>query len=354
MVEAAHTIASEYSNDRNILGVLIREPVPDDPDFPQTCDIELALVVADLVVSSERGYVLTRRAVEDVLVDVCAVEKRWMLAPDTNPLVWILSLGDPRAFEVMRDYSAGELTQLFPNFKRFYLRSAPTRVSYWLAEAKKRLDAALNVNNESILRTPEAAYSLVYLTCALLDSSGRSFAGSYLKLPRNLRLLNDGLADELGEYLPAADKDPLEAANKIPLLASQLGSEYPPREVLTPQHAAEVNYNLSPLEVEYRSFVVREIASKDKLTALWYARAWSTYLLLHYGNVMKALKGSFTLPSGPMSTWREILGNPSLASIELFVGWIDEIYGFCVEGCKELGIPYGRTNANSNWSRPKA
>jgi hypothetical protein len=338
MLRGANRIADDYASDQNVIGVLIRKPIPDDPDFPQTCDVELALVVNDLRVASERGYVLARRTVQDVLIDVCAVSKEWLLTSGT-PVAWLLSLGDPRAFEVFRDYGSGELTRLFPIFMHFHLGSAAFRVSNWLAEAKIRLDAAMNLKLNSLLRMPEAAFSLVYLTCALLDSTGRSFGGSLLKLPRNLRLVNDQLADELREYFPAADKDPLEAARRMTLLANQLSLEYPQMAELDPREAAEVKYNLSPLEVEYRSFVTGEIAGKDKLTALWYVRAWGTYLISHCGAVLRKVKGSYALPPRAFSIWREILGNPDEASIGLFVDWVDELYGLCVEGCQELGIP---------------
>lgn len=344
MLRAAHSIAFEYSHDRNVLGTLIRQPIPDDPDFPQTCDVELALVAADLGAAAERGYLLTRRTVDDVLIDVCAISKDWLRAPNSDALKWILSLGDPRAFEVFCDYSKGELTRIFPTFKKLYLGSAAMRVSFWLEEAKRRLDYGMNVKLDPILRLPEAAFSLVYLSCALLDSSGRSFAGSFLKLPRNLRWLNEQLASELGEYLPATDKDPIEAARIIPELAGELSLAYPPMGELTPQHAAEAKYNFSPLEVEYRSFVTSEIAARDKLTALWYARAWATYLVSHFETVMSG-REPHALPPRAFSNWREILGNPDQASIELFVGWVDELYGLCVEACEELRVPTKPTSS---------
>jgi hypothetical protein len=339
MLRAASSIAQEYSNDSNVLGVLIRKPIPDDPDFPQTCDVELALVVSDLKCAVDRGYVLLRRSVNDVMIDVCAVSKDWLSAPAANPLSWILSLGDPRAFEVFRDYSNGFLMELYPRFKDLYLGGALERVAYWLAEAKRRLDAANDGKLEHILRLPEAAFSLVYLTCGLLDSSGRSFAGSFLKLPRKLRLFNEEFADELSRHLPAADKDPLEAANRIPVLASQLASNYPPISDLPPQLASEAKYNFSPLEVEYRSFVAHEIAEQDRLTSLWYSRAWATYLLFHYGTTMKKMGRSLSLPPDAFGTWRQILGEPDHSSIDVFVGWVGELYVLCMEACEEMQLP---------------
>ncbi len=338
MLQAAETIASGYSEDRNVLGVLIRQPVPDDPDFPQTCDVELALVIDDPALATQKGYFLSRRRSGDVLIDVCAIDKQWLLDSNTNPLTWILSLGDPRAFDVLRDQSGGQLTRLFPAFKRLYLETAVLRVPFWLAEAKRRLDAATNSKLDPILRIPEAEFALVYVTCALLDSSGRSYAGSFLKLPRNLGWVSPQLEEELRENLPSADKDPRETAGMIPSLVSELASECPPISQLDPKGAAETQYNLSPLEAAYRSFVAGEIAKKDPITGLWYARAWGTYLVFHYGAVAGKVTGNYKIPSPAFATWEAIQGKPNAVSIETFVGWVEEVYGLCVEACEEVGV----------------
>jgi hypothetical protein len=338
MLKAAESIAQDFSGDPNVLGVLVRQPMPDDPDFPETCDVELALVVRDIALASKFGYLLTRYAVENVLIDACAVSKDWILAPVTNPLTWILSLGDPRAFEVLRDYSGGTVKSIFTDFKRRYSATAALRVPYWLTEAKRRIDAASNPKLDHIHRIPEAAYALVYVTCALLDSSGRSFAGSFLKLPRKLRLLNEQFSNELQQYLPAADKDPSEAALMLPSLAKELLSDYPALSRISPKEAAEMEYNLSPLEVEYRSFVAREIAAKDKLTGLWYIRAWATYLISHCGAVNQRFTGSYLIAPKAFSTWQTIIGHPDNESVGPFVSWVDDIYGLSLEACSELRI----------------
>ena len=41
--------------------------MPDDADFPDTCDVELALVVRDPELASKLGYALTRYS-DDVLI----------------------------------------------------------------------------------------------------------------------------------------------------------------------------------------------------------------------------------------------------------------------------------------------
>ncbi len=338
MLEAAETIASSYSEDQNILGVLIRQPLPDDHDFPQTCDVELALVVDDPALATQKGYFLSRRRLGDVLIDVCAIDKQWLLDSNTNPLTWILSLGDPRAYEVLRDQPGGELTRLFPAFKRHYLETAILRVPFWLAEAKRHLDAATNIKLEDPLRIPEAEFALVYVTCALLDASGRSYAGSFLKLPRNLGWVSPQLKEELRENLPSANKNPRETARMIPVLVSELASECPPITQLDHKGAAETMYNLSPLEAAYRSFVAEEIAKKDQLTGLWYARAWGTYLVSHYGAVAGKVTGSYKIPLPAFATWEAIQGKPNAVSIETFVGWVEEVYGLFVEACEELGV----------------
>lgn len=326
MLRAAYNVASDYSKDENIIGVLARYPMPDDPDFPQTCDVELALVTRKGVDPWKQGYGLVRRSLDDVLLDICAVDVAMFRSDVTNPTSWLLSLGDPRAYEVLCDFDSGRFTEFFSRFKARYLTSAMNRLPIWLEEAKRHLLVALDTRPERAARFAEAAFALAYLTSALLDLSGRTFAGTFLKLPRRLNAVSVELAEEFREYFPGREKDPYEAARQLSALAKELAGAYPPAVSLSSQDIGVMEYNLSPIEVEYRTFVIEEIARKDKTTALWYARAWAGYLLFCHALAISRIMQRYEPPAKPYAIWRNILGNPDAASVELFIGWVDQLF----------------------------
>ena len=326
MLRVAHKVALDYSKDENIIGVLARYPMPDDPDFPQTCDVELALVTRNGVDPWKHGYGLVRRSVDDVLLDICAIGVAIFQSDSTNPTLWLLSLGDPRAYEVLQDFDLGRLTELFSGFKNRYLKGASSRLPIWLKEAKQHLSVAMDTELGRVPRFAEAAFSLSYLTSALLDLSGRTFAGTFLKLPRKLPMVSVELAEEFTEYFPGKEKDPFEAAQQLSMLAQELARAYPLTTTLSPIERGVAEYNLNPAEVEYRTFVIREIAEKDKITALWYARAWAGYLLFCHADLMSRRVQRYEPPAKADAIYVNICGNPDAASVELFIGWVDQIF----------------------------
>jgi hypothetical protein len=326
MLRVANKVALDYSKDEHIIGVLVRYPMPDDPDFPQTCDVELALVTRHGVDPWRHGYGLARRSVDDVFLDICALDVQLFQSEVTNPTLWLQSLGDPRAYEVLYDFDSGRLTELFSSFKNSYLTGASNRLPIWLKEAKQHLFVAMDTTLGRVPRFSEAAFSLAYLTSALLDLSGRTFAGTFLKLPPKLSLVSVELAEEFTEYFPGQEKDPFETAQQLSMIAQELALIYPKSTTLSPMERGVMEYNLNPTEVEYRTFVIREIAEKDKITALWYVRAWAGYLLFCYADVMSRRVQRYEPPAEADAIYVNICGNPDAASVELFIGWVDQIF----------------------------
>jgi len=326
MLRAAHKVAVDYSNDKNILGVLARHPMPDDPDFPQTCDVELAVVTQEGVDAWSHGYGLVRRIVDDVFIDVCAVNVGMFRSNIVKPTEWLLSLGDPRTYEVLCDFDSGKLSGIFSEFKAHYVTSASSRLPSWLEEVRRHLLVALDTRLEKPGRFSEAAFALAYLISALLDLSGKTFAGTFLKLPRRLTGVSVELAEKFSEYFPAQERDPYEAARQISILAYELAPVYPKLTSLNPQDRGVMEYNLNPTEVMYRTFVIEEIAKKDRTTALWYARAWASFLLFSHAVAVTRTVDRYVCPAKPYAIWENILGNPDAPSVELFIGWVDELF----------------------------